>query len=384
MSTEADPFEGTEPMEVPPAEPEAERPMDLDRMRLGALLPAALERMARRRAGDEKPIPVPFRSLADCLGGGLWPGLSILVGNPGSGKSQLAMGLALCAARAGVPTAYIGLELDELGLCARLMGLECEVFWSDLYLGKPPHYREAGRPLADPEALERKALQRLAELPLYLDFAPPHGWDYAELARLAGALRERYPDDEQAPGSNPVLVILDFLQLVTGDERELRERIGRAAYAGRACAREDNAHVMLVSSTARDKYSLLSGRPPAGSKTKPKDYTPPWARGASGASRLVGTGKESGEIEYAADLVLTLCTEPWEGDKPPEGGTRCHLAVAKQRAGEPKWAHLRFDGAAFTEDNAPATKPKSAGHPAEPPEPEGSVFSDGLFNYADE
>ena len=51
--------------------------------------------------------------------------------------------------------------------------------------------------------------------------------------------------------------------------------------------------------------------------------------------RLVGLGKESGELEFAADTVLVLTQEPWENDTPPRGGTVCHLALAKVRAGTP-------------------------------------------------
>jgi len=329
------------------AEAEAEAPprLDLAPKKLSALLPDALKRMERRRNGEEKPIPVPFPALAKMLYGGLWQGLSILVGNTGSGKTQLSLALALHAAREGIPTAYIGLELDELGLCSRMLGLQSGARWSDLYLGKELRSKT---PIDEAATI-------LAELPLYLDFAPPHGWSYTALEELAEALRAEYPEDK--PGARPTLIILDFLQLVTGPEGErqdLRERIGRAAYAGRAVARAYGAHVMLISSTARDKYNELSGKPPRGGTSKSKiDYIPPWGRGPAGARELVGSGKESGEIEYAADMVLVLCQEPWETNSPPEGGTRCHLAVAKQRPGGPGWVPLRFDGSRFRgEDEA--------------------------------
>lgn len=51
-------------------------------------------------------------------------------------------------------------------------------------------------------------------------------------------------------------------------------------------------------------------------------------------------GKESGEIEFAADSVLVLLREPWKDGRPPKEGTHVWLAVAKQRVGPPslKWS----------------------------------------------
>ena len=68
-----------------------------------------------------------------------------------------------------------------------------------------------------------------------MQFAKPRGWQYAELRALFAALRAKYPetigeDGKPIRGSRPFLVVLDFLQLVGGEERELRERIANAAY----------------------------------------------------------------------------------------------------------------------------------------------------------
>lgn len=58
-------------------------------------------------------------------------------------------------------------------------------------------------------------------------------------------------------------------------------------------------------------------------------------------------GKESGEIEFAADSVLVLVREPWRDGRPPKEGTHVWLAVAKQRVGPPTWVELRFNGHYF-------------------------------------
>lgn len=339
------------PVELPPAAGEggpeadaADRRAELDRCRVGEFMPAELARLRERAAGKESPIRLPWPSVERELGGGLWPGCYVLVGNTGSGKSQWALQVALNAADGGVPVLYVGLELGRLDLVARLVGLVSGRKWSRLYLGSRDE-------LGDVEAKYAEGLGKLARAPFHLVTAPSHGWDYRQLDAAARGMRSLYPEDR--PGARPFLVVLDFLQLVSSPDNareDLRERIGRAAYAGRSVAREHGAAVLLLSSTAREHYVTLAGEQAGGRKaTGAKEPTP---MGKGNPARLVGLGKESGDVEYAADGALVLAAEPWGSDTPPEGGTHVWLAVAKIRA-RPEdatgWAELRFDGGRFAE-----------------------------------
>ena len=154
-----------------------------------------------------------------------------------------------------------------------------------------------------------------------------------------------------------MLVVLDFLQLVASREdarEDLRERIGRAAYAGRAVAREYGAAVLMLSSTSRENYFILSGEAKTNAARKKADAPiVEYPLGTGNPGRLVGLGKESGDIEFATDAALVL------GQEPRKDGelTTCWLAVAKMRA-RPEWAKgkgwakLWFDGGRFTEPEA--------------------------------
>ncbi len=340
-----DPEADTVPLRDPT---EDERRAALEAARVGNFLNDALARMDARASGHEKPIPLPWPAVSAALGGGLWPGLHVLVGNTGSGKSQLALQAALHAAKSGVPVLYVGLELGKVDLVARLVGLISNRRWSRLYLGTDP------LELKDVIARFGEELGELSRLPFHLEVASPFGWSYPVLWEKARAMREHYPEakDEAGkprPGTAPFLVVLDFLQLVSSpveQHEDLRERIGRAAYIGRAAARDLDAAVLLVSSTARDNYGALNGD---------KDGKGP-GLGEGSPARLVGLGKESGEVEYAADSVLVLCREPWTGAEAPPEGTATWLAVAKVRAGVPGWVRLAFDGGVFRESAAPPAK----------------------------
>lgn len=308
---------------------------------------ALAARVEARREGREAPIPTPWPNVNDALGGGVWPGFHVLVGATGAGKSQWAMQLAMhAAATAGVPVLYVALELDAFGLFCRAAatlawgrvsddhGKPASPQWSELYTGKarvPPF-----------------AAGELGALPFHWCEAPPHGFHYEALAPHVEALRAVYAAKGYA---GPVLVVVDFLQLLAGDAREdLRERVGRAAYACRAIARDMNAAVIALSSTAR--------QPPGRSLlTVARDDDGEPKRAA--LHDLVGLGKESGDVEYSADSVMVLCREEWpDGEPPPPGGRRVHVGVAKLRAGVGRWAVLAFNGTTFRPaegDDAPSS-----------------------------
>jgi len=199
-------------------------------------------------------------------------------------------------------------------------------------------------------------LAALDAAPFYLETGDARGgtsgWSYREIMRIAEDLRAAHPD-------GPALLVVDFLQLVgpdpNADHREdLRERIGNAAYAGRMAARKHGISVLLLSATARGYYSLFAGK---GAKS---ENIPDLGSGDPG--RFLGTGKESGETEYAADGVLALCRGPWpKGAAAPD----VWLAVAKARTGRGPhagWCCYGFDGTAFTEKEPPPPPP-----PEDPP-----------------
>ena len=328
-----------------------DRPRSATRERVGEILADDSGRLAARRDGRERPIVTPWPSLNRAIGGGLWPGLVTLTAVPGAGKTQAALQLLLEAARAGIPALYVGLELDRLGVTARLLALayghkrNVRVPWSDLYLGTGTQATLS----ASPETIVDEARAELANLPLYLAWGNPEGWSMSQLEADIAAIAPA----PEAGQYRPVLAVVDFLQLVAPEAEargELRETIRTAAYRARAIARKYNVCVVLVSSTAREQYPLLSGeRKGTGGKTEQAKFAdePP--------GLYLGTGKESGEIEYAADLALVLCRHRWrEGEAAPP----IWCAVAKQRAGKPAWVELAFDGAMLTD---PEGKPEGGG-----------------------
>lgn len=321
---------GTLPAD-PMADTEIVRPLEQPDTRadglgrpLAELLDEAYAAFLRRFKREDTPITLPWESVNLALGGGLWPGLHVFVGGTGAGKTQFMLDVALKAARAGTPVLYVALEATPNELIARLIGLLEDTHWSGIYLGQR----------ANVAALLETHRATLEALPFEPLFPAAHGWNYDALGTAVDALIQTYP-------GHPPLVVIDYLQLISSQRGEdLRERIGRAAYVCRGVARQYDATVIACSSTSRENYGAIGGRK-ASAETE--------ALGQGAPSRLVGTGKETGEIEYAADSVLVLAQEAWTNNEPPAGGTVCHLALAKVRAGRPSWVKLHFDGNRFSE-----------------------------------
>jgi hypothetical protein len=244
------------------------------------------------------------------------------------------------AAKAGVPVLYVGLELGELDLALRLLGEEARVPWSHLWTGK-----------AGPKYLERvrAAEPALRDLPFHYEVARPMGFSAHAIGAAIRALRATYPETI-GPGSRPLLVVVDFLQLVgdePGSERDLRVRIGAAAYVLRDAANSLNVAILCIASVARERYKMLTDIVgAAGLVWKEDEYGCPIDRRILDPDAIVGTGKESGEIEYSADSVSVLAREPATWD-----GTACDVvfATAKGRATGTMWSPLRFTGFHYEE-----------------------------------
>ncbi len=300
---------------------------------IGASLDAALLTAERRKSGLEKAFPVPWADYTTALGGGLWPGLHMLVGGTGSGKTTFALQCALEGAKAGHPVAYVGLELDASQVAMRLAGEFAGISWSKLWLGKSTD-SETDRFNA--------AADELRELPIYPLSGGPTSWGASNILTIASQLKEKAPDGK------PPLLVIDFLQLIGTDASEshgvsLRERIGAAAYQARQAARLHGVAVLVISSTARSNYGLVSGQKRIKNQLSWIDagfrVSDDRRRFMFSPDLLVGLGKESGEIEFAADSVTTLVKTGLSICSPEK---LCIAAVAKLRAGPASWAALRF------------------------------------------
>jgi replicative DNA helicase len=147
-------------------------------------------------------VPTGFPSLDRQLGGGLRrQDLVLLAGDVGSGKSALALAVALRTARQGMPVVYLSGEMSEERLLERALALEGRVPVNTIRQGE---LDEATRAIVGAAAL------RLRDIPL-------------RVLPLGGG--EQTVGEALAALPKPALAVVDELQMVqpigageTGDE----------------------------------------------------------------------------------------------------------------------------------------------------------------------
>lgn len=173
-----------------------------------ASLESIVERVDQQRPGEitGDTVPTGFPSLDKLLGGGLRRrDLVLLGGDIGSGKSALALGIALRVAQQGLGVAYLSGEMDESRLMERALAIEGRAAVDELRTATLNDQTRAGvgaaavrlrgLPLAMPalaapdfETMEER-LDPLPQLALvvvdYLELVPPP----------AGAVRQTQDED---------------------------------------------------------------------------------------------------------------------------------------------------------------------------------------------
>lgn len=271
----------------------------------------------------------------------------VLVGPTGRGKSAMAVQAAEAAARRwpslpdGWPVLYVSAEMGTDELVARMVALRSALSvtaalssgpalaWSDLLTGAVP---------VDRLELACKAL--VSDCPSLYLWAP-------EGARRNGeALLEVAQEVSEAHGGKPPVVVLDYLQRFApsaGDRDEAGARridVAELSQALRDLSRPrglsphwPGASVLALSTTARTHYpkvfdcaALLiaheGGMDPKGKPIPPEP--------------LEGLGKESGELEADATVVMVMTTNPAPNkasDQARRAPRDASVVVAKNRSG---------------------------------------------------
>jgi replicative DNA helicase len=265
--------------------------------------PEPLERLVARidatppGSPDPETVPSGYPSLDRTLGGGLRrQDLVVLAGDVGSGKSALALGIAVRAARAGVPALFISGEAEPDRILERALAMEGRASVDDLRQGRL-------EPTA--RAAVGAAAVRLRDAPLAL--RPMLGRRFQELHEAVEMVPPR------------TLVVVDSMALAPPPRPAARseERIALVARALKGLAIE------------RD-VALLATAPLPGLRRGRPDPRP-----------ILDDLGGLGTVKHVADVVLAIYREemyrPGQG---VEGATE--LIVAKNRTGPTGFVDLFF------------------------------------------
>jgi replicative DNA helicase len=284
---------------------------------LGELAASYWDRIAEQR----NAAPTGLGGLDEALGGGLQAQrLFVVLGGPGSGKTTLVNQIAETVASRGRPVVYLTTEDPMNTLLAKTIARLGRVDYGVVLQGRGSEQGAINQALAD--LMERKSAERL----LYVE---GNGAVLEELSTVAQRHFARFADGAQ-DGSAGVLII-DYLQRVARAQmkamrntiRDLREAVTMLTEDLRDLARDLNCTVIAVASQSR----------------------------ASGYGNVnaIASAKESGDIEYTADVLMSLAK-----DEQRQAPLRCEarsLSLAKNRLGSQTTINLdwRPDRQQFTE-----------------------------------
>jgi replicative DNA helicase len=199
----------------------------------------------------------------------------ILAGRPGMGKTAVAGGYALGAAKRGHGVLFISLEMSADDLAERMLADLC----FDHERGRVPYsVITEGRATTEQARELARAAIRLDELPLEianLAHATP-----AKIKRLIRRYKRRF----EAKGHKLELVIVDYLQLVSSDQREkdLYTRITEVSKGLKGAAKATKLPIMSLCQLSREVEKRADKRP------------------------MLSDLRDSGQIEQDADAVCFL------------------------------------------------------------------------------
>ena len=243
-------------------------------------------------------------SRLDEITGGLQPGLTILSGGPGIGKTTLALQIGADAASEGVPVLYVTFENSPRQLALKGMGRVGGI--------NPRAVRRGTVPLKETRAAAeawREKARRLSFIEGRSDLSP------GQIRGKARRWMNRF-------GADRCLVVVDYLQLYAkasddlSNSEGLRERVEQMGQRLRELSMQLRSPVVAISSQSRS------------------------AGYSGGGSADLDTLKESGDLEYGADVVAIL-TEP-DTRQATDPAAPVDLTVAKNRNGETGRVELVF------------------------------------------
>ncbi|SHN46870.1 replicative DNA helicase [Cryptosporangium aurantiacum] len=247
-------------------------------------------------------VPTGFADL-DRLTNGLHPGqLIIVAARPGLGKSTFGLDVARSASiRNRLTSAVFSLEMSKIEITMRLLSAEARV---------PLHHLRSGQLSEDDWTKLARRIGEVSEAPLFIDDSP--NMTMMEIRAKARRLKQRH---------DLRLVVIDYLQLMTGNKRveSRQQEVAELSRGLKLLAKELEVPVIAASQLNRGPEQRTDKRP------------------------QLSDLRESGSIEQDADMVLLLHREDYYEKESPRAG-EADFILAKHRNGPTDTVTVAFQG----------------------------------------
>jgi replicative DNA helicase len=227
--------------------------------KLGKIIDNVIDVIGKIISGEVKLIGVPsgFTSLDRATGGFKKQELTIIACRPSVGKTSLALQMALNMARLSYPVAIFSCEMSEDELGRRTLSGASGKSNTELINGR-----------CDIEQL-LKSSESLINLPVFID-------DTSGISVIELKAKSRRLIIE----SGIKLIIVDYLQLMTGDGQSREQEVSSISRGLKAIAKDLNIPVIGLSQLNRETENAKGQRP------------------------VLSNLRESGAIEQDADIVI--------------------------------------------------------------------------------
>jgi replicative DNA helicase len=246
--------------------------------------------LAKQRGLAVHGIESGLADLDRMTGGWQLGDLTIIAGRTGMGKTGLACGAAVEAARSGKQVAIVSLEMGVSQLAARLIAYEANVSVFDIL---------SGRIYGDHDQRARRAAMTLGALPICYEDSGVLTMD--QLRAKARQLRIKKQLD---------VLFVDYLQLMqSGKKHDSRQvEVSEISRGLKLLAKELEIAVVALSQLSRKCEEREDKRP------------------------ILSDLRESGSIEQDADVVLCIYRDEVYNKESPDVGT-AELLIRKHRNG---------------------------------------------------
>lgn len=223
-------------------------------------------------------VKTGFERLDAILSGGLEPGRLVgVLGAPNCGKTTFTHQISENVASLGRPVLYVTSEDAPGALVGKTIARIGDIEYTAVLKGYDTHRQRITSTISD--MMKRKSTDRLR----YLDATSTVTIDYIE-----NAARKHFEMYSEAKGGGPGVLVIDYLQnianIMRGDSgsQELRVYISGFARRLHDFAKNSGCTVIIIASQNRNSYTR------------------------SNDTGAMASAKESGDIEYACDVLIAL------------------------------------------------------------------------------
>lgn len=215
--------------------------MQIDRQQLETGESLTAGEIIARSGGIDKflsPDPgirTPWTKFTEITGGYRTQELNVVAGNPGMGKSAIAIQSAMRVARDGQGVMMFSLEMSRASMIRRMACYEGKVNGAHL---------AAGYLNADDRGRLRKAIQEISSWPLWIS-----EYGNSTVSEIRSALRAK-----RAQGHAVFMLVIDYLQLmhVVGKPENRNTEISQITRQLKLLAMEEKVNIQLLSQCNRE------------------------------------------------------------------------------------------------------------------------------------